>query len=76
MRRFGFAIGCLVAVLVAIEAGIALADTTLNETDDTWLRQKYPTTYYYPTPPSRCGPRTRRGKATGGMVICSSTLAP
>jgi hypothetical protein len=40
MKRFAIGIGCLVAVLLAIQASVALADTiTLTATTDGWVRQ-------------------------------------
>lgn len=47
MRRFGFAVGCVVAVLVAFEAGTALATITLNSASDTWVRESNPGRAYY-----------------------------
>jgi hypothetical protein len=46
MRRFGFAVGCLVAILTMVQAGIVLA-TVIVESDDTWLRQKSPDNCYH-----------------------------
>jgi hypothetical protein len=40
MKRFGIGIGCVLAVLVAVQARMALADTiTLNAATDGWIRQ-------------------------------------
>lgn len=47
MRRFGIAVGCMAAVLVAIEAGSVLADTVaLNAATDVWIRENSPGSTY------------------------------